>query len=143
MELHDGNRVFADTLYWMAVAKPRDSWHQVAKYVRETLGEVYIITTDKVLTEFLSALSKSTYLRSEAAKMVRAILSNPNIRVIPQTRESFFAGLDTFEKRADKEYSLVDCISMNTMKAESLTRALTNDHHFEQEGFTVLLKRGI
>jgi len=30
---------------------------------------------------------------------------------------------------------------MNVMKAESLVEVLTKDHHFEQEGFTVLIKR--
>jgi predicted nucleic acid-binding protein len=44
--------------------------------------------------------------------------------------------------RADKEYSLPDCISMNAMKDESLARILTHDHHFEQEQFEVLMRRG-
>jgi predicted nucleic acid-binding protein len=38
-------------------------------------------------------------------------------------------------------YSLTDCISMNAMRAEALTEVLTNDHHFEQEGFTVLMRK--
>ena len=32
---------------------------------------------------------------------------------------------------------------MNVMEAESVTQVLTNDHHFEQEGFTVLMKRNV
>ena len=30
---------------------------------------------------------------------------------------------------------------MNVMEAESITEILTNDHHFEQEGFVVLMRR--
>ena len=30
---------------------------------------------------------------------------------------------------------------MNTMRSMSLSEALTNDHHFEQEGFTILIKK--
>jgi predicted nucleic acid-binding protein len=30
---------------------------------------------------------------------------------------------------------------MNAMESEGITEALTNDHHFEQEGFVVLIKR--
>jgi hypothetical protein len=30
---------------------------------------------------------------------------------------------------------------MNAMRFESVTEALTNDHHFEQEGFTILMKK--
>ena len=37
-------------------------------------------------------------------------------------------------------YSLVDCISMQTMRQQGLTEALTNDRHFEQEGFRALFR---
>ena len=36
----------------------------------------------------------------------------------------------TVNPRDKKEYSLIDCISMNAMRTESLVEALTNDHHF-------------
>lgn len=124
--------VFADAHYWIAIVNPNDSWAEAAKKARSSLGEIFIVTTDEVLTEFLAALSKGEHMRKQAAKMVR---------VIPQTRDSFLKGLTLYENRSDKEYSLTDCISMNVMKAESLVEVLTKDHHFEQEGFTVLIKR--
>ena len=49
-------------------------------------------------------------------------------------------GLNLYKKRSDKEYSLQDCISMVVMRKESITEILTSDHHFEQEGFTILMK---
>jgi predicted nucleic acid-binding protein len=42
---------------------------------------------------------------------------------------------------ATKEYSLTDCISMKAMRSESVSDVLTNDHHFEQEGFNILMKK--
>ncbi len=45
------------------------------------------------------------------------------------------AGLQLYRDRPDKRYSLTDCISMQTMRREGLTEVLTNDRHFEQEGF--------
>ena len=42
--------------------------------------------------------------------------------------------------RPDKGYSLTDCISMQTMRREGLTEILTNDRHFEQEGFRALFR---
>jgi len=134
-------KVFADSHYWIALAKPRDQWEEAAKAARALLGEALIVTTDEVLTEFLAALSSVKYLRRQAAKMVRYILENPNVKVIPQTRDSFLKGLTFYESRNDKQYSLIDCISMNVMKNESLLEVLTNDHHFEQEGYTVLIKK--
>jgi predicted nucleic acid-binding protein len=35
---------------------------------------------------------------------------------------------------------MIDCISMATMRREGLTDALTNDKHFEQEGFKALFR---
>lgn len=134
--------VFADTVYWIAIVKPGDPWCGAAQTAQEQLGPLRLITTDEVLTEFLAALSKGgPKLRRTAVKMVREILSNPNIRVVPQSRDSFQRGLTRYEARSDKQYSLQDCISMNVMESESITDVLTNDNHFVQEGFTVLMKR--
>ena len=133
--------VFADSMYWVAIVKPRDQWAEAARTAKTLLGEALIVTTDEVLTEFLAALSSGKHMRKQAAKMVRGIMDNPNVKVIPQTRDSFLKGLTFYENRNDKEYSLIDCISMNVMSTESLVEALTNDHHFEQEGYTVLIKK--
>ena len=70
--------------------------------------------------------------------MARQILRNPNIQVVPQTRASFESGVELYERRLDKEYSLTDCISMETMRNQGLTEVVTNDQHFAQEGFALL-----
>jgi predicted nucleic acid-binding protein len=108
---------------------------------RKRLGEVILVTTDDVLVEFLTALRKGPVLREKAVQVVRAILGNPNVKVIPHSRKSFLEGLDLYAQRQDKEYSLTDCISMNVMKSESIQESLTNDDHFEQEGFRVLIEK--
>ena len=134
--------IFADAVYWIATGRPNDSWHKAANAAKQQLGSVRLVTTDEVLTEFLTALSGcGANMRRTAAKMVRAILSNPNIRVVPQSRDSFQKGLNRYEARDDKQYSLQDCISMNVMEAEEIKDVLTNDHHFEQEGFTTLMQK--
>ncbi len=98
------------------------------------------MTTDEVLSEFLAALSAGgTAIRRAAVEMVRAIYNNPNVRVVPQTRETFLKALDRYERRMDKEYSLTDCSSMNAMDGEQITQILTHDHHFVQEGYVVLM----
>ncbi|MXY24089.1 MAG: PIN domain-containing protein [Acidobacteria bacterium] len=134
--------VFADTVYWIATVMPSDQWRAAARDARRCLGPVELVTTDEVLTEFLAALSKGgPRIRLAATQTVRAMLSGSNVRVIPQSRESFTKALDRYEARGDKGYSLQDCVSMNVMEAESITQVLTNDRHFEQEGFTVLMKQ--
>ena len=71
---------------------------------------------------------------------VEAMLTDPGIRIIPQSHESFTTGFELYRSRPDKGYSLVDCISMQTMRQERLTEVLTNDRHFEQEGFRSLFR---
>ncbi len=134
--------VFADTAYWIASVRPRDQWREAAVEARRRLGDVEIVTTDEVLTEFLAALSKGgVRIRRAAARTVRTMLSTSAVRVIPQSRASFERAMDRYEARNDKAYSLQDCVSMNVMEAESIREILTNDRHFEQEGFTVLMRR--
>lgn len=133
--------VFVDTLYRVAVVRPGDPWAEAARKARGSVGDALLVTTDEVLTEFLAALSRSgPRLRRQAAAMVRAIQDSGGVRVVPQSRETFLAGLGLYERRADKEYSLTDCVSMETMRSEGISEALTNDHHFTQEGFQALIK---
>jgi predicted nucleic acid-binding protein len=134
-------QVFVDTVFYVALVRPGDQWQSRALQAKKALGTVRLVTTDEVLTEFLAALSAGgEHLRQLAVKMVRAIHDDPNTKVIPQSRESFLEGTKLYELRLDKEYSLTDCISMNTMREEGISEVLTNDHHFEQEGFAVLIK---
>ena len=134
-------QVFADTLYWVASITPGDSWYAPTLQAVAALGPVDLVTTEEVLVEFLSAYAgRGAYLRQQALKTVQAILRNVHVAVLPQTHESFTKGLDFYASRADKAYSLVDCLSMNTMREMSLTEVLTNDHHFTREGFTILIK---
>jgi len=134
--------VFADTLYWVAIVHPHNQWHDAAERARSLLGNVRLLTTDEVLAEFLTLLSRyGENVRRQAARMARTILDNPNVKVIPQSRDSFLRGVELYEQRLDKEYSLTDCISMNAMKSESVTDVLTNDEHFVQESFNVLITK--
>jgi predicted nucleic acid-binding protein len=68
------------------------------------------------------------------------LLKEPDVYIVAQSRESFLAGLELYRHRPDKSYSLTDCISMQTMRHHSVTNALTNDRHFEQEGFRALFR---
>jgi uncharacterized protein len=52
----------------------------------------------------------------------------------------FQRGVDLFEQRQDKDWSLTDCLSFVVMRDEGISQALTGDEHFEQAGCTALLK---
>ena len=126
--------VFADTFYWIAFTLPREAAHAQAQSVSDN-----IVTTEEVLGEYLTFFSRAPQrLRQRAGMTVKTILSDRNVRVIRQSHDSFMLGLDLYLARADKGYSFIDCISMQTMARERLKDVLTNDRHFEQEGFRTL-----
>ena len=129
-------KVFADTFYWIALTDSTDAAHKRARQVTDEL-----VTTDEVLTEYLNFFSASQeFMRREIVLTVEDILQDPDVTLIPQSRETFLAGLSLFRTRADKGYSLTDCISMRTMQRLGLTAVLTNDRHFEQEGFRAIFR---
>ena len=131
---------FADTFYWIALTNKRDSAHLAVINFTATLGPRSVVTNDEVLTEFLAYCASDELLRASAGNAVRDLLTDPDIRVIAQSRSSFLEGLALYNRRPDKGYSLTDCISMQTMRREGLTDVLTNDRHFEQEGFRALFR---
>ena len=132
--------VFADTFYRIALTNPRDGFHDRVLEFSRSLRPQFIVTTDEVLTELLTFSAADPQLRLEASLVVNDVLADENVRVIPQTRRSSLAGFALYQSRPDKGYSLTDCSSMETMRREGLTDVLTNDKHFEQEGFRALFR---
>ena len=132
--------VFVDASYWIATTESSDQWRTAALAAKERLGEVDLVTTEEVLTEFLTALSASPHMRATASAAVRRIIANPQITVVQQSHDSFTDALARYERRLDKGYSLQDCVSMNVMERLNITEILTADLHFEQEGFIALMR---
>lgn len=130
---------FADTFYWLAVARPRDPWHVRVWQWALAHPSTSVVTTDEILTEFLNAFSSAGQVgRSHAAGTVHDVRNDPQVTVLPQTRIDFDAALALYEARPDKGYSLTDCRSMLALRALGVTEVLKNDRHFTQEGFAIL-----
>jgi uncharacterized protein len=133
--------IFVDTFYWVALINKTDSWHLPVKNYSYNLKNTQLVTTEEILTETINFFASfPPPIRKGVFQLVNQIIRDPNIQVIPQTHESFIAGLELFEKRFDQGYSLTDCISMITMKKLQITEILTHDKHFSCEGFFVLFK---
>ena len=134
-------RLFADTVYWIALTNSFDQYHAKAVGVSSALGNCRLFPTEAVLSEFLNALAdKGPLVRAAAVEMVETIMKNSQVTVIPQSRRTFSRSLAFYKARPDKGYSLTDCGSMLLMRERRLSEALTTDRHFEQEGFIALLR---
>jgi predicted nucleic acid-binding protein len=95
-----------------------------------------------VLTEYLNYFAPwGSNFRRKASLNVQNVLTSRTVQVVPQTSATFSMGLGLYNARLDKGYSLTDCISMETMRRKGITGVLTNDIHFEREGFRALFRQ--
>jgi|SRR5271165_1621510 len=133
--------VFADSFYWIAFTNVQDLAHERVKSFSHSAKPELICTTEEVLTEYLNYFAAwGPHFRSKAALNIQNMLDNRTVWIVAQTADSFRTGFDLYRARLDKGYSLTDCISMQTMRIEGMTDVLTNDAHFEQEGFRAVLR---
>ena len=130
---------FADTWYFIALLNRRDRAHRAAGRLERALVQDHLITHDGILTELLAYFGDSgERARGQVAAYVRDLFRESGMSIFEWNRVLFLAGLSLYERRRDKEYSLVDCMSMHLMQAHGIAHVLTNDHHFSEEGFTVV-----
>jgi len=128
---------FVDSWFLIAISNHFDNDYSAARRIEARLAGAPLVTHDGVLSEVLTYFCEfGAFNRQRGAATVRRALRD--FAVQPMTRDLFMRGLDLYARRLDKEYSHVDCMSMIVMEDHGIEHVLTNDHHFRQEGFTVV-----
>jgi uncharacterized protein len=130
--------VFADTFFYLALLGESDQAHSKAVAASESRRD-RVVTTEWVLTEVADALCDPPQ-RTSFSRLLALLRADPGTEVIPASGSLFGRGVDLYERRPDKSWSLTDCISFVVMTERGLIEALTGDHHFEQAGFRALLR---
>ena len=132
--------VFVDTAALIALGNRRDNFHLHARTVRRTLitGGCVFITTRLVIVELCNVFSHSE-LRNTAVQIVESIEQSSRWTVIETDRQWIIAGFDLYRRMMDKEWGLVDCVSILVAQHFEIEDVFTTDHHFEQAGFQILL----
>jgi len=131
-------KFFADTFYFVALLSPSDQAHEQARKLTTSL-EGGIVTTAWILTELANSLSHHDQ-RAGFVRMLHTLRADPQVTILGPNVATFEAGVKPYSSRADKDWSLTDCISFTVMEDRGISDALTGDHHFEQAGFVALLK---
>ena len=132
--------VFADACYWIARLNERDSLHDIATLLSDTLGSRRVVTTELVLTEVLNFFAElGPAKRRAAVTLARELRDGPDVDVVELAAIRFWNAVDFYNSRPDQEWGLVDCTSFQLMQNQDIRQALTNDHHFTQAGFTTLM----
>jgi hypothetical protein len=130
--------VFADTVYYFAFLNPKDEWHEQARAFTQGFNG-RMVTTAWVLTELADGMADPID-RPGFLDFLEGLRADPQVDIVPPSQALWDAGVDLYATRPDKEWSLTDCISFVVMERERISEALTGDHHFEQAGFSALLK---
>ncbi len=136
------NKYFVDTVCWIALLNKDDEIHEQADIEYKSLlkSGMRLITTTSVLNEVANALSRPEF-RPAVVKFYDSIRESPLINIIFTDQELWRRGWRRYRERLDKAWSLTDCLSMVVMEREKVKSILTNDHHFEQMGFKILLRQ--
>jgi predicted nucleic acid-binding protein len=133
-------RYFADTAFWIALSSARDTYRDRAVLWATHVASsgIGIVTTEAVLWEWLNGMAHPK-LRLTAAAGYRRCYLDPMIEVVELDSQLRTAGLEMYESRSDKAWSLTDCVSFVVMQQSQLVAALSTDHHFVQAGYRALL----
>jgi predicted nucleic acid-binding protein len=133
--------VFVDTSAWLALINEADTDHVKAKTIRDNLlrSKKRFIVTDYIIVEIANSLCKTRW-RSHAVKLINSIRETDSIEVVEIDKEILDNAWNMYSTRTDKEWSLTDCVSFVVMGKHGIREAFTNDRHFEQAGFDVLIK---
>jgi len=136
-----GERVFADTSFFFALAAKRDHAHVQATIIYSRLVKAgrRVVTTDYVIDETLTLVKLRTEA-SVALALLERIEQSDSIVVETIDAARFRAAKIIFRRHADHDYSFTDCTSFAIMRELKLTEALTTDAHFTEAGFKALLK---
>jgi uncharacterized protein len=132
------NDVFVDSFYFFAILNPRDAAHTKAVDFSSRSSRP-TVTTPWVLTEVADGLARSAN-RHVFRRLLLHLRSDPANQVIAASDDLFEKGVLLYDSRPDKQWSLTDCISFVVMGERGIREALTGDHHYEQAGFTALLR---
>ena len=132
--------IFADACYWIALLLERDALHETAVRLSNELAHRRLVTSEMVLAETLNGISRyGPERRRYAVSLIRRLRHSLRVDVEPQSSEQFWNAVAFYNARPDQEWGLVDCASFQLMTANNIREALTNDHHFTQAGFTILM----
>src|SRR3954454_17590177 len=135
--------LFVDTARWVSHFDAAQPQHTAASMlIGVCLAEGRrLVSSNYVLVELVALLtSRRRVPRGAVITCVETIRTWSHVTLVhvdPALHEAAWALL---RSRPDKSWSLTDCTSFEIMRRRGLTEALTIDHHFEQAGFTPLLK---
>ena len=127
-----------DAALFIAVLNRRDRFHSWASdYYRRTRDR--LVVDLPVLVEVGNYFAESAF-RGHVISFLRHVQGDARVDCMALDVDLMREAMDLYAARADQEWGLTDCISFVLMRKAGIEEAVTTDHHFEQAGFTILMK---
>jgi uncharacterized protein len=98
------------------------------------------LTHNYVLAELIALAQARRLPREPVIRFVAQLAADRDIEMIWVDRVLHDRAVALLTAQLDKTYSLCDAVSFVLMRNRGLHEALSTDHHFEQAGFSILLK---
>ncbi len=133
--------ISVDSFAWIAAINKSDEYHEITlKTIEEFLNRsTKFITTNYIIVETINSLSKIEF-RKAVIEFIDKLQKSPSVRIIKITDEIYEKAWSLYKQRNDKNWGITDCTSFEVMKMFNIKKAFTNDKHFEQAGYSVVLK---
>jgi predicted nucleic acid-binding protein len=133
------SRLFLDTGYLIALEAADDQHHTGAlRHWRELVpSRPQLVTTSFVLDE-VATFFNSRGRHAKAVEVGERLLASLSVELVHVDEELFRAAWSYFGRRADKRFSLTDCVSFVLMDRLGIEVGLAFDAHFAQAGFRTL-----
>jgi predicted nucleic acid-binding protein len=131
------NDVFLDTVGLIAIWNKSDQWHAAAQQAFAGLratGAAFV-TTQYVLLECGNAAARTT-IRNDVVNL-QLSLTNENKLIWP-TEADWDKAWEAYSYGEAASAGIVDHVSFIVMRRVGITRASTNDTHFQAAGFETL-----
>ncbi|MFN2420742.1 MAG: type II toxin-antitoxin system VapC family toxin [Gemmatimonadota bacterium] len=131
------NPIFVDTSALFALLAPSDEFHDQASRIFHRLRdqEAPLVSTSYVLVESYALAGRR--LGIGAIQILRTRFA-PLFELVWVDETLHDRGLDLLVDRSLQSLSLVDAVSFLTIRDAALGPVFAFDHHFVDEGFTLL-----
>jgi uncharacterized protein len=129
--------VFLDTVGLLAIWDIDDQWHYAAE---SAYGQIVslrqpVVTTTFILLECGNAAARRDY--REDVCILRRTLELRNEAIIP-TEADWANAWNAYQREEIGRAGIVDYVSFAVMRRLGITKAFTNDRHFQEAGFETL-----
>lgn len=130
-------QLFFDTSAIYAFINKKDPDHvRVKRFINNFSGRAFI--TNYIFDETVN-LVNARLGHEKAVFTGDILLKSPQVEKLWITPHDEKEAWGLFVSRADKSYSFTDCTSFVVMKRLKITKSLSLDEHFRQEGFEEVL----